>query len=274
MAVEQDGFDLGQHAVVAVEVRPARLHHADSGLGKVVDDLHEPVGRGHKVGVEDGDELALGHLEAGVERAGLEAVTIGAVDVDDGMAQRGVAVDDGGGNLAGFVGRVVEHLDFELFARIFHGADRLNQAVDDELLVEDGQLHGDLRQLVKMARRIGVVVLAVLEVEIAHRVAVDAVDRQHNHDREVGQQQSQVEPVPVVKSLEGLVGVLHLQVVAQPVLRGEGEERRGMMRQETEQAGRKIQAVSDCGRQGESSLKSINFHCKRWGKSVGDARHA
>ena len=64
VAVEQDGLDLGQHAVVAVQVRPAGLHHADLGLGKVVDDLHEPVGRGHKVGVEDGDELALGHLEA------------------------------------------------------------------------------------------------------------------------------------------------------------------------------------------------------------------
>jgi hypothetical protein len=51
--------------------------------------------------------------------------------------------------------------------------------------------------------------------------------------------------------------------VSQSSLLGKGEERRGMVRQETEQAGRKIQAVSDCGRQGESSLKSINFHCKR-----------
>jgi hypothetical protein len=67
----------------------------------------------------------------------------------------------------------------------------------------------------------------------------------------------------VVKSTEGLVGILHLQVVSQSSLLGKGEERPGMMRQETKQAGRKIQAVSDCGRQGESSLKSINFHCKR-----------
>jgi hypothetical protein len=76
VAVEQDGLDLGQHAVVAVEVRPARLHHADLRLGEVVDHLHQPVGRRHKVGVEDGDELALGHLEAGIERPGLEAVRL------------------------------------------------------------------------------------------------------------------------------------------------------------------------------------------------------
>ena len=29
MAVEQNGFDLGQQRVVAVDVRPAGLHHAD-----------------------------------------------------------------------------------------------------------------------------------------------------------------------------------------------------------------------------------------------------
>ena len=86
------------------------------GLGKVVDHLHQPVGRRHKVGVEDGDELALGHLQAGVERAGLVAVPVGAMDVDDGVAQRGIARHDAGGHLAGFVGRVVEDLDLELVA--------------------------------------------------------------------------------------------------------------------------------------------------------------
>ena len=60
VSVEQDGFHLGEEGVVAVEVGPAGLDHADAGLGEVVDDLHEPVGRGDEVGVEDGDELAAG----------------------------------------------------------------------------------------------------------------------------------------------------------------------------------------------------------------------
>ena len=58
VAVEEDGFDLGEEAVVAVQVRPAGLHHADGWLGKVMDDLHDPFGRGDEVGVEDGDQLA------------------------------------------------------------------------------------------------------------------------------------------------------------------------------------------------------------------------
>ena len=62
VAVEEDGLDLGEEAVVAVEVRPTGLDHADAGFGEVVDDLAQPVGRGDEVGVEDGDELALGGL--------------------------------------------------------------------------------------------------------------------------------------------------------------------------------------------------------------------
>jgi hypothetical protein len=34
VAVEEDGFDLGEQAVVAVEVRPAGLDHADGGSVK------------------------------------------------------------------------------------------------------------------------------------------------------------------------------------------------------------------------------------------------
>ena len=56
-------------------------------------------------------------------------------------------------------------------------ADGFEQAVDHELLVEDGQLDGDARQFGEVCRRVrAVVVLAVLVVEIDQRVAVDAVD--------------------------------------------------------------------------------------------------
>ena len=153
VAVEQDGLDLGKHAVVAVEVGPAGLHHADLRLGEVVDDLHEPVGRRDKIGVEDGDELAFGDFEAGVEGSGLEAMTIGAMDVHDGVAESGIARDDGGSDLLGFVGGVVEDLDFQLVARVFHGADGFDEAIDHKLLIEDGQLHGDARQFFEMTGR-------------------------------------------------------------------------------------------------------------------------
>ena len=85
MAVEEDGFDLGEEAVVAVEVGPAGLDHADFGLGEVVDDLHDPLAGRDEVGVEDGDELAFGDFEAFVEGSGFVAVAVGAVEVNDGL---------------------------------------------------------------------------------------------------------------------------------------------------------------------------------------------
>jgi len=51
--------------------------------------------RRDEVCVEDGDELALGDVEAGVEGSGLVAMPIGAVDVLDGMAESGIAGDNG-----------------------------------------------------------------------------------------------------------------------------------------------------------------------------------
>ena len=118
VAVEQDGFDLGEEAVVAVEVGPAGLHHADFRLGEVVDDLHQPVARRDEVGVEDGDELAAGGFKAFVEGSGLEPVAIGAVQIDDGVAEGAITLADGRGDLFGFVGGVVEDLNLEQFAGV------------------------------------------------------------------------------------------------------------------------------------------------------------
>ena len=85
VAVEQDGFDLGEEAVVAIEVRPAGLDHADAGLGKVVDDLHQPVRRGTKSASKMATSSPLGDFEAFVEGAGFVAVAVGAVEVVDGL---------------------------------------------------------------------------------------------------------------------------------------------------------------------------------------------
>ncbi len=77
-----------------------------------MDDLHQPIGRGNEVGVEDGDEFALGDVQAFFKRAGFEAMAVFAMDVNDGVTEGGVAVDDLLGDVLGFVGGVVENLDF------------------------------------------------------------------------------------------------------------------------------------------------------------------
>ena len=98
VAVEEDRLHLGEQRVVAVDVAPAHLHHADPGVGEVAEGLLQDVGRGDEVGVEDRDELALGDLEPGVQRAGLEALAVLAVEVVDVEALLAVALDRGRGD--------------------------------------------------------------------------------------------------------------------------------------------------------------------------------
>ena len=208
MAVEENRFNLREHAVVAVEVRPAGLDHADAGFGEVVHDLHEPICRGDEIGVEDGDEVAFCDFQARIEGTCLESVAVGAVHIDDGVAKSGVSGYNIGGDLLGLVGGIIEKLDFELVGGVLHGADGFNQAVDDELLVVNGQLDRDPGQFVELSRGTGVVVLLVLVVEVHHRIAVDAVDSQDDHNREIRDEKGGVEDIPDVASFEYLIGVL------------------------------------------------------------------
>ena len=64
VAVEQHGFDFRQEVVIAVQVAPARLHHADLRIGEIVDGARQEIGRRAEVGVEDRDEFAGGGLRA------------------------------------------------------------------------------------------------------------------------------------------------------------------------------------------------------------------
>src|SRR5262249_14158131 len=86
---------------------------ADLLVGEVLDGVVEDVARGDEVGVEDGDELAGGDLEAGGEGAGLVAFAVGAVDVLDGVALGGPLVDGALGDVGGMVGGVVKDRDLE-----------------------------------------------------------------------------------------------------------------------------------------------------------------
>ena len=79
VAVEQDRFDFGQKRIIAVNVRPARLHHADLGIGEVMDDLQQEVFRRSEIGVEDGDEFALRRFQSLGQRSRLVAFAIVAV---------------------------------------------------------------------------------------------------------------------------------------------------------------------------------------------------
>ena len=218
--VEQNRLDLGEERVVAVEVRPARLHHADRGVGKVVDDLHQPIRLRREVGVEDGDELAGRGIQAVVERSRLVALAIGAMDINDVVAQRRIAFNHAACHVDRLVSRIVEHLDLQPLARILHLADAIDQAVNDVLFVEDRQLDGDLRQLLEMRFRIGDSILAMLVIEIDELIAVHSVRGQEDQDNEVRNEQRRIEGVGLIQPLEGRIEKMRLQVMAQAMRLG------------------------------------------------------
>lgn len=99
VAVQQDSLNLRQYAVVAVQVSPPRLHHADLRLGKVVNHFHQPIGRRHKVRVEDRHKLALRHFESRIQCPGFVSVTIGTVNIGNRMAQRRIPLHNPRGHL-------------------------------------------------------------------------------------------------------------------------------------------------------------------------------
>ncbi len=79
MAVEEDRLDLGEEAVVAIQVGPAGLHHSDGGFREVMDDLHDPLTGRDEVSVEDCDKLAARDLKPFVESSGFVSVAVAAV---------------------------------------------------------------------------------------------------------------------------------------------------------------------------------------------------
>ncbi len=205
VAVEQDRLNLGQKRIAAVDVRPARLHHPDLGIGEVMDALEQKIRGRNKVGVENGNELALRRLQPLSQRPRLVALAVVAVMIGDRMPKRGIPLHQDACDLYGLVGRVVEQLDVQLFAWVLQPADRVQQAVHHILLIKNRQLNGDARQVVETGRRLSGLFVLVFVIKIDQPVAVRAVGRQNNQHNEIRNQQRQVEGVDLVEPLECLV---------------------------------------------------------------------
>ena len=194
VAVEHERLHPREERVIAVEVTPTRLHHTDRRVLEVADEAHQERRLRQEVRVEDRDELALGDLEAIVERAGLIAGAVGAVDVDHveiaGRRIRRELADARAHEALGLVRRVVEDLDFEAVARVIEARDVIEDADGDRGFVEQRELHGDVRELVRVRRRdVGLLDLgeALAEPQTCpHEVgAVEAVAREEEQHGEI-----------------------------------------------------------------------------------------
>ena len=88
------------------------------------------------------------------------------------------------------------------------------QPLDHVLLVKDGQLHCDPRQILKVGRGIYRPVFLVFVIEINQDVAMHAICGKQNKHNEIGNEQGAVKRIGVVKALKGLVQQMLAEIPA------------------------------------------------------------
>ena len=94
MAVEENRLGPGEERIFAIQMLPASLDHADLRIGEVVDRFLQEIRFRNKIGIEDGDELALGRAQPVLQRARLEAgpvVPVDVVNIQPQLLQRSTA---------------------------------------------------------------------------------------------------------------------------------------------------------------------------------------
>src|SRR5947208_2162252 len=72
MPVEEHRLHTRQQRIAAVQMPPARLEHANSGIGKMMDRAPKKIARRDEVRVENPNELARRGRETLLERTGFE----------------------------------------------------------------------------------------------------------------------------------------------------------------------------------------------------------
>ena len=150
MAVEEHGLNAGEQAVVAVQVAPAGLDHTDFRIGEEVDHPVEDFWWRDEVGVQNKDIIAFGGEQSVFQGAGFVSGAVGPVD-EFGVESCGDQFGDfPSADVHCFVGGVVQHLDLQPVARVIEAGDGIDEASDDMLFVENGQLDGDQRQIFKV----------------------------------------------------------------------------------------------------------------------------
>ena len=90
MSVEQNGFYFRQKRIIPIDVRPPRLYHPNFRVGEVVNHLQQKIFCRSKVGIENGNILTLRCEHPILQRPGLVAFAIRAVNIRNRVAQRRV----------------------------------------------------------------------------------------------------------------------------------------------------------------------------------------
>ena len=152
--IEQNGLRASEQRALAVQVVPARLHHADACVAEVAHEPHQEVGGWHKVGIEDAEQLASGRLHRVRERASFIAHAIRPSDDTYGLASRRELSHDPVYALPCIVRGVVDDLHLEAVARIGERRCGADDALGDVALVVHRELHRDEGQLSVLTARV------------------------------------------------------------------------------------------------------------------------
>src|SRR4029077_12247139 len=81
MPIQQNRFHLRKKRIIAVDVRPARLHHTNLGISEVMNSAQQKIFRRSEVGIKDRDEFAFRRLQSLGQGSRLQALAIAAVMV-------------------------------------------------------------------------------------------------------------------------------------------------------------------------------------------------
>ncbi len=147
MAIEEDSLAFGEERVIAVDVSPLGLDHAEFGIGKEIDGAFEEVFGWDEVGVEDGDKLAGALWHSSRKCASFVAGAISAVDVLDVDAAFLPVLAAGFCDQLRVVSGVVEDLDLEFALGVVDLTSCIDDALDDSEFVKHGELYGDLGEV-------------------------------------------------------------------------------------------------------------------------------
>ena len=118
MPIQHDRLQARQQIVFAVDVRPAHLGATHQRVFEEINQLAQTIGLGHKVRIEDGEQLTTRRLRAIGERAGLKAGAVRAMYIVNVKAFLRILCYRSLGDLDGFIGRIVKDLDLESIARV------------------------------------------------------------------------------------------------------------------------------------------------------------
>jgi hypothetical protein len=111
-----------------------------------MDSLEQEVRFRYEVRVEYGNEITLGALETRRKRSRLVTQSGDPGVMVNIESPESILIDLSSRNVDGLVCRVVEHLDLEEVAGIVESGDRIDEALDDVDLVENGQLYSNPRK--------------------------------------------------------------------------------------------------------------------------------